>query len=120
MAEKGLTADGDAQLHTTPLRQLHVERTTARDDRLWVQRDRDPCETQLHIHSGLAGRDPHKVTFPTPSWFSHLTDEETEAGELTDLSRTTNPPRQSRLGPGTPAWGSHSPTQCKSNAVTIS
>lgn len=57
---RGLTADGDAQLHTTPLRQLHVERTTARDDRLWVQRDRDPCETQLHIRSGLAGRDPTK------------------------------------------------------------
>lgn len=60
MAERGLTADGDAQLHTMPLRQLHVEGTTARDDRLWVQRDMDPCETQPHTHSGPAERDPKK------------------------------------------------------------
>lgn len=34
-----LTADGDAQLHATPLGQLHVEGAAARDDGLWVQTD---------------------------------------------------------------------------------
>lgn len=60
MAGRGLTADGDAELHTTPLRQLHMEGAAARDDRLWVQTDVDPCETWPHTHSGLAGRDPKK------------------------------------------------------------
>lgn len=54
---RGLTADGDAQLHTTPLGQLHVEGAATRDDRLWVQTDVDPRETQPHIDAHPAGRD---------------------------------------------------------------
>lgn len=83
---EGLTADGDAQLHTTPLGQLHVEGATARDDRLCVQTHVDVCETQgrrcresqLPTHSRPAGRDC-KVTAPTPSCFFYLTVEGTEA-----------------------------------------
>lgn len=80
MAERGLTADGDAQLHTTPLRQLHMEGAAARDDRLWVQTDVDPCETRPHtapFWSGWEGL--RKVTVPTLSCFFLLTDEETKA-----------------------------------------
>jgi hypothetical protein len=38
-AGRGLTADGDAQLHTAPLGQLHVEGPAAWDDGLCEQTD---------------------------------------------------------------------------------
>lgn len=78
-AGRGLTADGDAQLHTTPLGQLHMEGATARDDRLWYKQMwthvRPTGPTPILVQLGETPKShcpkPHPV-------FIHLTDKVTE------------------------------------------
>lgn len=116
MAGRGLTADGDAQLHTAPLRQLHVEGAATRDDRLWVQTDVDPRETQPHIYARPAGRDqPHPASYTRETW---------RPRHMSWQIGSRQPSHSVRVAPGTgtqtsrlPAGGSPrpSPTQLKSS-----